>query len=340
MIIKVKKSISDENLERLVNEIKENNENIKVVVNEASDEKIIGIVGETTKLNLKSIENDENIIDMVKIKEPYKLSNRQFHPQDSVIKIGDEEIVGGNKIMMIAGPCSVESEEQIIEIAKRVKKAGATFLRGGAFKPRTSPYSFQGLKYEGLELLKKAREATGLKIVTEIMSTDDLEVFEKDVDVIQVGARNMQNFDLLKKLGKLDKPILLKRGIAATIEEWLMSAEYIMSEGNKNVILCERGIRTYENMTRNTLDISAVPMIKKISHLPVIVDPSHAAGLRWMVEPLSKAAVASGADGLIIEVHNNPEKALSDGKQSITPDMYDEIVSELEPIAIAVNRAV
>ena len=235
--------------------------------------------------------------------------------------------------MMIAGPCSVESEEQVIEIAKKVKKSGATVLRGGTFKPRTSPYAFQGLKYDGLELLKKAREATGLKIVTEIMSTDDIEIFDRDVDIIQVGARNMQNFDLLKKLGKLNKPVLLKRGLSATIEEWLMSAEYIMSEGNEQVILCERGIRTYETSMRNTLDISAIPMIKKLSHLPVIVDPSHAAGIRWMVEPLSKAAVSVGADGLIIEVHNDPEHALCDGKQSITPDMYDELYKDLEKIA-------
>ena len=235
--------------------------------------------------------------------------------------------------MMIAGPCSVESEEQVIEIAKKVKKSGATVLRGGAFKPRTSPYAFQGLKYDGLELLKKAREATGLKIVTEIMSTDDIEIFDRDVDIIQVGARNMQNFDLLKKLGKLNKPVLLKRGLSATIEEWLMSAEYIMSEGNEQVILCERGIRTYETSMRNTLDISAIPMIKKLSHLPVIVDPSHAAGIRWMVEPLSKAAVSVGADGLIIEVHNDPEHALCDGKQSITPDMYDELYKDLKKIA-------
>ena len=255
------------------------------------------------------------------------------HPENTVIKINGEEIVGGKKLMMIAGPCSVESEEQVIEIAKKVKKSGATVLRGGAFKPRTSPYAFQGLKYDGLELLKKAREATGLKIVTEIMSTDDIEIFDRDVDIIQVGARNMQNFDLLKKLGKLNKPVLLKRGLSATIEEWLMSAEYIMSEGNEQVILCERGIRTYETSMRNTLDISAIPMIKKLSHLPVIVDPSHAAGIRWMVEPLSKAAVSVGADGLIIEVHNDPEHALCDGKQSITPDMYDELYKDLEKIA-------
>lgn len=272
---------------------------------------------------------------ITKVKEnvPYKKASRINHPENTVIKINGEEIVGGKKLMMIAGPCSVESEEQVIEIAKKVKKSGATVLRGGTFKPRTSPYAFQGLKYDGLELLKKAREATGLKIVTEIMSTDDIEIFDRDVDIIQVGARNMQNFDLLKKLGKLNKPVLLKRGISATIEEWLMSAEYIMSEGNEQVILCERGIRTYETSMRNTLDISAIPMIKKLSHLPVIVDPSHAAGIRWMVEPLSKAAVSVGADGLIIEVHNDPEHALCDGKQSITPDMYDELYKDLEKIA-------
>lgn len=272
---------------------------------------------------------------ITKVKEnvPYKKASRINHTENTVIKINGEEIVGGKKLMMIAGPCSVESEEQVIEIAKKVKKSGATVLRGGAFKPRTSPYAFQGLKYDGLELLKKAREATGLKIVTEIMSTDDIEIFDRDVDIIQVGARNMQNFDLLKKLGKLNKPVLLKRGLSATIEEWLMSAEYIMSEGNEQVILCERGIRTYETSMRNTLDISAIPMIKKLSHLPVIVDPSHAAGIRWMVEPLSKAAVSVGADGLIIEVHNDPEHALCDGKQSITPDMYDELYKDLKKIA-------
>ena len=272
---------------------------------------------------------------ITKVKEnvPYKKASRINHPENTVIKINGEEIVGGKKLMMIAGPCSVESEEQVIKKKKKVKKSGATVLRGGAFKPRTSPYAFQGLKYDGLELLKKAREATGLKIVTEIMSTDDIEIFDRDVDIIQVGARNMQNFDLLKKLGKLNKPVLLKRGLSATIEEWLMSAEYIMSEGNEQVILCERGIRTYETSMRNTLDISAIPMIKKLSHLPVIVDPSHAAGIRWMVEPLSKAAVSVGADGLIIEVHNDPEHALCDGKQSITPDMYDELYKDLKKIA-------
>ncbi len=337
MIIKLEKETSDDvisSIKEIVNEVK----NCKIVVNESSEEIIMGIIGDTKSVDVEKIKEYKEVKDICKVDEPYKRASRKFHPDNTVIKIEGEEIIGNDKIMLIAGPCSVETEEQIIEIAKRVKESGATFLRGGAFKPRTSPYAFQGLKYEGLELLKKAREATGLKIVTEIMSTDDLEVFERDVDVIQIGARNMQNFDLLKKVGKLNKPILLKRGIAATIEEWLMSAEYIMSEGNPNVILCERGIRTYETSTRNTLDISAIPMIKKLSHLPVIVDPSHAAGIRWMVEPLSKAAIAIGADGLIIEVHNNPEKALCDGKQSITPDMYDTLLNDLRPIASAVGR--
>ena len=307
MIIKLKKDVD----EKVILEIKEKIEELglTVVENTSKEEIILGAIGNTKVIDIEKIKNLDGVIDVCVVKEAYKRASRKFHPEDTVIKIGDEVIIGNGKLMMIAGPCSVESEEQVIEIAKKVKASGAKFLRGGAFKPRTSPYAFQGLKYEGLEMLKKAREATGLKIVTELMSIDDLEVFEKDVDVIQIGARNMQNFDLLKKAGKLNKPILLKRGIAATIEEWLMSAEYIMSEGNSNVILCERGIRTYETTTRNTLDISAIPMIKKLSHLPIIVDPSHAAGLRWMVEPLSKAAVAIGADGLIIEVHNNPEKA-------------------------------
>lgn len=260
-------------------------------------------------------------------------ASRKNHPDNTIINIDDGLRVGDKELMIIAGPCSVESYEQVIEIAKRVKKAGAKYLRGGVFKPRTSPYEFQGLGYEGLEILKRVREETGLKIVTEIMSVDDVDLFEKEVDVIQVGSRNMQNFDLLKRLGKINKPILLKRGLSATIEEWLLAAEYIMNEGNPNVILCERGIRTYENETRNTLDISAVPLVKKVSHLPIIVDPSHASGKRWMIEPLSKAAIAVGADGLIIEVHNDPDNALSDGKQSITLDMLDNLIDNIKPIA-------
>lgn len=267
-------------------------------------------------------------------------ASRKNHPDNTIINIDDGLKVGDKELMIIAGPCSVESYEQVIEIAKRVKKAGAKYLRGGVFKPRTSPYEFQGLGYEGLEILKKVREETGLKIVTEIMSVDDVELFEKEVDVIQVGSRNMQNFDLLKRLGKINKPILLKRGLSATIEEWLLAAEYIMNEGNPNVILCERGIRTYENETRNTLDISAVPLVKKISHLPIIVDPSHASGKRWMIEPLSKAAIAVGADGLIIEVHNDPDNALSDGEQSITSDMFNDLIANVKPIANIVGREI
>ena len=267
-----------------------------------------------------------------------ELFSRENHKEDTIIKIDGEEIIGGNKIMMIAGPCSVESEEQIIEIAKQVKASGAKFLRGGAFKPRTSPYDFQGLKEEGLKLLNKAKEETGLKIVSEIVSIEDIELFDKYVDVIQIGARNMQNFDLLKKVSKLNKPIILKRGLCATIKEWLMAAEYILNEGNPNVILCERGIRTYETETRNTLDLSSIPVIKKLSHLPIIVDPSHAGGHKYLIEPLSKAAIAIGCDGLIIEVHNHPEKALSDGEQSITPTMYNDLCQNIKPIIKIMNK--
>ncbi len=273
------------------------------------------------------------------VQEPFKKANRLFHPENTIVDVNGVKI-GGKKIAVIAGPCSVESEEQIVEIAKEVKELGANFLRGGAFKPRTSPYAFQGLKYEGLELLKKAKAKTGLPIVTELMSPYDIETFVENVDVIQVGARNMQNFDLLKELGKTNKPILLKRGLSATIEEWLMSAEYIMAGGNENVILCERGIRTFETYTRNTLDLSAVPAVKKLSHLPVVIDPSHSAGKYWMVEPLAKAAVAVGADGLIIEVHNDPANALCDGPQSIKPEKFAKLMEELRVIAGAVGREI
>lgn len=271
--------------------------------------------------------------------QSYKLSNRMFHMDNSVIQVGDKTI-GGHELTVIAGPCSVESEDQILELSRNVKECGAGFLRGGAFKPRTSPYSFQGMKLEGLELLKLARKETGLPIVTEIMSIDMIERFVEDVDVIQVGARNMQNYELLKELGKTTKPILLKRGLSATIEELLMSAEYVMSEGNSNVILCERGIRTFETYTRNTLDISAVPAIKKLSHLPVIVDPSHAAGLWWMVEPLAKAAVAVGADGIMVEVHNDPGNAKCDGQQSIKPERFRVLMEDITVMANSLRTAV
>lgn len=293
---------------------------------------ILGLIGDTTKIDESSIGANEYVEKILKVQQPYKLANRLFHPDNTIIDVNGETI-GGRDITVMAGPCSVESEEQIVEIAKLVKQSGAGFLRGGAFKPRTSPYSFQGLKTEGLELLKLARQETGLPIVTEIMTADMIDRFVEDVDVIQVGARNMQNFELLKELGKTQTPILLKRGLSATIEELLMSAEYIMSEGNENIILCERGIRTFETYTRNTLDLSAIPAIKKLSHLPVIVDPSHAAGLWWMVEPLAKAAVAVGADGLMIEVHNDPQNAKCDGQQSIKPEKFHRLMEDLNTLS-------
>ena len=293
---------------------------------------IIGVVGDTRSIDSNSILTFNGVDKILKVEEPFKKANRLFKPEDTVVNVNGT-LVGGNHLGIMAGPCSVESEEQIIEIAKSVKASGANFLRGGAFKPRTSPYSFQGLELEGLRLLKRAKEETGLSIVTEIMSTNYIDDFVRDVDVIQVGARNMQNFDLLKQLGKTNKPILLKRGLSSTIEEWLMSAEYIMAGGNENVILCERGIRTFETATRNTLDLSAVPVIKEKSHLPIIIDPSHATGKRDLVEPLAKAAIAVGADGLMIEVHNNPAKALCDGKQSIKPETFDDIMKTVKKYA-------
>ncbi|WP_297713420.1 3-deoxy-7-phosphoheptulonate synthase [Clostridium sp.] len=293
---------------------------------------IVGIVGDTRRIDSDSLLTFDGVDKVLKVEEPFKKANRLFKPEDTIINVNGT-LVGGNNLGIMAGPCSVESEEQIIGIAKAVKESGANFLRGGAFKPRTSPYSFQGLELEGLRLLKRAKEETGLSIVTEIMSTDYIDEFVRDVDVIQVGARNMQNFDLLKQLGKTNKPILLKRGLSSTIEEWLMSAEYIMAGGNENVILCERGIRTYEGYTRNTLDLSAIPVIKKLSHLPVIVDPSHASGYWYLVEPLAKAAIAAGADGLMIEVHNDPQHALSDGQQSVKPELFDKIMKKVKVLA-------
>lgn len=298
---------------------------------------ILGIIGDTSKIDPGIFEAYKAIDKVMVVQEPYKKANRLFHPNNSEIKV-ENVVIGGNEICVMAGPCSVESKEQILTTAKEVKKAGAKFLRGGAFKPRTSPYSFQGLKQEGLELLLYAKKETGLPIVTEIMSTDYLDTYIENVDIIQVGARNMQNYELLKELGKINKPILLKRGLSSTIEELLMSAEYILLGGNENVILCERGIRTFENYTRNTLDLSAIPAIKKLSHLPVIVDPSHATGRWWMVEPLALAAIAAGADGLIIEVHNDPENALSDGNQSIKPEKFYQLMDKLKLITQAVGR--
>ncbi|MFI3206344.1 MAG: 3-deoxy-7-phosphoheptulonate synthase [Clostridia bacterium] len=297
---------------------------------------ILGLIGDTSIIDIDFIAAQDIVASVKRVQEPYKKANRNFHPADTVVKIGENITIGGGDLTLIAGPCSVESEEQITEIAKSVKDSGATILRGGAFKPRTSPYAFQGMKDEGLRLLSKAKKETGLPLVSEIMNISHIDLFE-DVDIIQVGARNMQNFELLKELGKINKPILLKRGLSSTIEELLMSAEYIMAGGNEQVILCERGIRTYETFTRNTLDISAVPILKKLSHLPVVVDPSHASGINWLIEPLAFAATAIGADGLIIEVHNNPQKALCDGAQSITPAQFDELSKKLNRIRDAVK---
>lgn len=319
--------------------IKENLEGGGYQINEivGSGQTILGVIGDTSALDMNMLKVNECVDKVMRVQEPFKRANRSFHPEDSVIDVSGVKI-GGRKLAVIAGPCSVENEKQIVGVAKSVKLAGATLLRGGAFKPRTSPYSFQGLKEEGLDLLKIARKETGLPIVTEIMSARMLERFVEDVDLIQVGARNMQNFELLKELGRTNVPVLLKRGLSATIEEWLMAAEYIMAGGNDNVILCERGIRTFETYTRNTLDLSAIPAVKKLSHLPVIVDPSHAAGLWWMVEPMAKAAVAAGADGLIIEVHNDPEHALCDGAQSLKPERFARLMGELSGIAKIVGR--
>ena len=319
--------------------IKENLEGRGYQINEivGSGQTILGVIGDTSALDMNMLKVNECVDKVMRVQEPFKRANRSFHPEDSVIDVSGVKI-GGRKLTVIAGPCSVETEQQIVGVAKSVKLAGASLLRGGAFKPRTSPYSFQGLKEEGLDLLKIARKETGLPIVTEIMSARMLERFVEDVDLIQVGARNMQNFELLKELGRTNVPVLLKRGLSATIEEWLMAAEYIMAGGNDNVILCERGIRTFETYTRNTLDLSAIPAVKKLSHLPVIVDPSHAAGLWWMVEPMAKAAVAAGADGLIIEVHNDPEHALCDGAQSLKPERFARLMGELSGIAKIVGR--
>ena len=328
MVIILKKNAEKSEVERLIHNIED--VGLKTHMIEGEQSSIIGLVGDTTKINDDDISANEVVEAVRRVQEPYKLANRKFHQDDTIIDVNGVKI-GGANFQIIAGPCSVESREQITEIAKDVKKSGARFLRGGAFKPRTSPYAFQGLHDDGIKLLLEAKKETGLPIVTEIMSIAHIDLFA-DVDVIQVGARNMQNFELLKELGRCDKPILLKRGLANTLEELLMSAEYIMASGNENVILCERGIRTFETATRNTLDISAIPMLKSVSHLPVIVDPSHACGIAWMVEPMAKAAAAVGADGLIVEVHNNPAKALCDGKQSITPEAFDKLVKDLRPL--------
>ncbi|MBQ7000075.1 MAG: 3-deoxy-7-phosphoheptulonate synthase [Oscillospiraceae bacterium] len=303
---------------------------LDVHISEGAEVTILGLVGDTSRIDMDLLKSLEMVETVKRVSEPYKQANRKFHPKDTIVEIGDVKI-GGGHFAMIAGPCSVESEEQIIEVAQAVKASGANILRGGAFKPRTSPYAFQGMKGEGIQLLLKAKEATGLPIVTEIMNISTLDLFT-DVDIIQVGARNMQNFDLLKELGKTNKPILLKRGLANTLQELLMSAEYIMSEGNEQVILCERGIRTFETATRNTLDLSAVPILHTMTHLPVVVDPSHATGKAGLVAPMAAAAAACGADAIMIEVHNNPSCALCDGAQSLTPTQFDSLCKQVQAI--------
>jgi 3-deoxy-7-phosphoheptulonate synthase len=334
MIIILKQNSNKADIAKLEENLRA--DGLKTNLIEGVEKSIIGLIGDTSKIDLDSLYAQDCVDVVQRIQETYKNPNRKMHPEDTVIEDGNTK-VGGGTLQIIAGPCSVESEEQIMSTAKAVKEAGATMLRGGAFKPRTSPYAFQGLRGEGLKLLIKARAETGLPIVTEIMSADDLPLFE-DIDVIQVGARNMQNFELLKELGKTNKPILLKRGLANTIEELLMSAEYIMSGGNKNVILCERGIRTFETMTRNTLDISAVPLLKQKSHLPICVDPSHAAGLISLIEPLSLSSIIAGADALEIEVHCDPKKALSDGGQQLKPEAFAEIMDKIKSLCGYLGR--
>lgn len=336
MIVILKQQANKEKISSLMERLQ--TQGFRINFSEGSHTTILGLIGDTSSIDVESLMANDIVEAVRRVSEPYKLANRKFHTDDTAVSVGSSQI-GGGVFGVIAGPCSVESEEQIISTAKKMQQAGAAFLRGGAFKPRTSPYAFQGLRAEGIELLLEAKKETGMPIVTEIMSLKHIDLFA-DVDVIQVGARNMQNFELLKELGCSDKPILLKRGLSSTIEELLMSAEYIMAGGNEQVILCERGIRTYETYTRNTLDISAVPILKRLSHLPVVVDPSHASGIAWLVEPLALAAVAAGADGLIIEVHNNPAKALSDGAQSLTPDQFDHTAAKIFAAAKAFGKQV
>ena len=335
MIIRAKQNITDLEFNKLKKYFTDKGLEIQVISGETF--KVLGIIGDTSIISVDDVSQLKGVGEVTRIQSPYKKASRVFHPEPTIIDVNGVKI-GGNTFTVIAGPCSVESHDQIVEVAKDVKASGAKILRGGAFKPRTSPYAFQGLELEGLRLLEEARKETGLPIITEIMSEDMIPEFVDRVDIIQVGARNMQNFHLLKALGKIDKPILLKRGLSATIEEWLMAAEYIMAGGNNKVILCERGIRTFEKYTRNTLDLSAVLAVKELSHLPVVIDPSHSAGKVFMVEGLSQAALAVGADGIIVEVHNDPEHALCDGAQSLKPKKFDRMMKKLKLIAPIVDK--
>lgn len=330
MIIVFKQNAKENEVKRVLDKVEKLG--LKTHISQGEETLIVGLVGDTTRVDPKRIEVEESVERIMKVSEPYKLANRAFHPEDSVIDVAGIP-VGGKALTLIAGPCSVESKEQVLEVARRVKASGANLLRGGAFKPRTSPYSFQGMGSTALDLLIEAKEETGLPIVTELMSEKHIDEFNDKVDLVQIGARNMQNFDLLKEVGqRIKKPVLLKRGLSNTYEEWLMSAEYIMANGNPNVILCERGIRTFETYTRNTLDLQAIPVLKRLTHLPVIIDPSHAGGKWWLVEPMAKAAVVAGCDGLMIEVHNDPENALCDGPQSLKPDRYDNLLKDIRKL--------
>ncbi len=333
MIAVLKHGTTPDQTAHLVNWLK--HMNLDVHVSEGAEVTILGLIGDTSRVDMELLNSLEIVETVKRVSEPFKQANRKFHPKDTIVEMGNVKI-GGGYFAVIAGPCSVESEEQIISVAMSVKESGADILRGGAFKPRTSPYAFQGMKGAGIQLLLKAKAATGLPIITELMNINDLELFN-DVDIIQIGARNMQNFDLLKEIGKTQKPVLLKRGLANTFQELLMSAEYIMSEGNEKVILCERGIRTFETYTRNTLDISAVPVLHELSHLPVVIDPSHATGKSRLVAPMAVAAAAAGADGIMIEVHNNPACALCDGAQSLTPAQFDELNHRIRKVREAIR---
>lgn len=335
MIIVLKQHSGQKEIDRVENLIKTKGLDTHIV--KGAGQTIIGCIGDTSRIDAKLFEVNPYVDKVIHVQEPYKLANRAFHPEDTVVDVSGVKVGSGN-MAYIAGPCSVETYEQVLSIAKDIKAAGANMLRGGAFKPRTSPYSFQGLGPEGLDILCAVKEEVGLPIVTELMSPEYLDVFNEKVDLIQIGARNMQNFDLLKQLGQVDRPILLKRGLNATYEEWIMSAEYIMASGNENVILCERGIRTFETYTRNTLDLQSVPVLRKLTHLPVIIDPSHAGGKWWLVDSMAKASVAAGADGLMIEVHNNPEAALCDGAQSLKPEKYSELLKDVKQITDIIHR--
>jgi len=335
MIIILKRQATERQIAHVIKRIE--SLGLKTHISRGVERTIVGVIGDVEVLRSQPLEAIPGVEKVVPVLAPYKLASREFNPIDTIVKVGNLE-AGGKRIIIMAGPCAVESRSRLLEIAKAVKDSGARVLRGGAFKPRTSPYSFQGLGEEGLKYLAEAREATGLLVVTEVMDTQDVGVVAEYADIMQIGARNMQNFNLLKEVGKCKKPVLLKRGMSATIKELLMSAEYIMSRGNYNIILCERGIRTFEDATRNTIDISAVPLIEELSHLPIIVDPSHGTGKRSLVKPVSKAAIAAGADGLLIEVHTHPEEALSDGAQSLLPEDFRELMDEVSRVAEAVGR--